>query len=224
MAIHYELSIEEVRVLGALLEKAIFTPDQYPLTLNALMNACNQKSSRDPVLNLEPGAVQRAARQLDEKHLIKRDENFRTGVEKYSQRFCNTPFSALQLTSAEYAIVCVLLLRSKQTPGELRTRTARLHAFGSSEEVAQTLQGLIDRDGGALVARLPRAAGRQDHEYMHLLSGAVESVSPSQLDTSAAGDGRGRTDRVAELEARLAMLSEEVARLRSLLDIAPDEV
>ena len=87
MAIHYELSVEEVRVLGALLEKAIFTPDQYPLTLNALMNACNQKSSRDPVLNLEPGAVQRAARQLDEKHLIKRDENFRTGVEKYSQRF-----------------------------------------------------------------------------------------------------------------------------------------
>ena len=221
MSSNYDLSVEEIRVLGALLEKSITTPDQYPLTLNALTNACNQKSSREPVLNLDPGEVQRTARQLDGRHLIKRDENFRTGVEKYSQRLCNTPFSQLQFSAAEYAVICLLLLRGKQTPGELRTRSGRLHAFAENEDVAQTLQALIDREGGALVARLPRAAGRQDHEYMHLFAGAIDSVVQDEDTRGVNGDLR--SDRVAHLEARLAALADEVANLKRQLGVAPDE-
>ena len=222
MTLHHDLSIEEVRVLGALLEKAVVTPEQCPLTLNALINACNQKSSRDPVLALDPGVVQRAARQLDERHLIKRDENFRSGVEKYSQRLCNTPFSQLQLSAAEYAVICLLLLRGRQTPGELRTRSGRLHTFADNEEVAETLRALIDREGGPLVARLPRVAGRQDHEYTHLFAGAVESVA-SEVDPGAGtGEAGTRTDRVGQLEARLQELSAEVADLKRQLGIGDD--
>lgn len=218
MTVNYELNVEEVRVLGALMEKSVVTPDQYPLTLNALTNACNQKSSRDPVLNLDQGVVQRAARQMDERHLLKRDENFRTGVEKYSQRFCNTPFSQLQFSAGEYAVICLLLLRGKQTPGELRARSGRLHTFADNEDVVRTLQALLDRDGGPLVARLPRVAGRQDHEYMHLFAGMIESV-PQADERPAAGDAGGRPDRVGQLEARLQALGEEVAELKRQLGI-----
>ena len=140
----------EVRVLGALMEKSVVTPEQYPLTLNALTLACNQKSSREPVLNLPQVDVQRAARDLEAKTLVKREENFRNGVEKFQQRFCNTPFSSVKLNAEEYGVLTVLLLRGAQTPGELRARVGRLCSFASNDDAAATLQRLIDREGGPL--------------------------------------------------------------------------
>ena len=129
------LSANETRVIGCLMEKSVTTPDQYPLTLNALTNACNQKSGRDPVMSLNQGTVQHTVRELENKRLIHVDENFKRGVEKYSHRFCNSNFSELQFDAAQYAIVCLLLLRGPQTPGELRARSPRLHEFADNGEV-----------------------------------------------------------------------------------------
>ena len=218
--LNIELTLNETRVLGCLMEKSVTTPDQYPLTLNALTNACNQKSSRDPVLSLDPGVVQRTARDLEAKHLLTTKENFKSRVEKFSQRFCNTPFADVQLDAAEFAVVCLLLLRGPQTPGELRTRSGRLHGFADNQAVVATLQGLLEREGGPLVARLPRKPGRQDHEYAHLLSGAIESVALSEAAVEPAparlspAHGPGPT---AELEGRVAALEQEVRELRETL-------
>jgi uncharacterized protein YceH (UPF0502 family) len=200
------------------MEKSVTTPDQYPLTLNALTNACNQKSSRDPVLSLEPGVVQRTARDLEAKHLLASNENFKSRVEKFSQRFCNTPFADVQLDSAEFAVICLLLLRGPQTPGELRSRSGRLHGFADNQAVVETLQGLMEREDGALVARLPRKPGRQDHEYAHLLSGAMESVPA----TATAATPRAPGPTVA-LEGRVAALEEEVRELREALQRLREE-
>ena len=177
------------------------------------MTACNQKSSRDPVLSLDQGTVQRTARDLEEKLLVTSDENPRTGVVKYRHRFCNTPFSDLQLTEAEYAVVCVLLLRGPQTPGELRTRTARLYEFPDNESVGETLGCLLDGDrpGGALIARLARVPGRRDHQYAHLFSGKIESVPEEERAERPTSPRRGA---LAELEKRVAALEREVAALK----------
>ena len=214
-----ELTLNETRVIGCLMEKAVTTPDQYPLTLNSLVNACNQKSSRNPVLALDRATVQRTARKLEAEKLLTADENFRTGVVKYGQRFCNTPFGVRQFAEDEYALICLLLLRGPQTPGELRTRSGRLHAFTENASVAATLQRLMDPDrkGGAVVARLPRKPGRRDHEYAHLFSGEVESVPQ---DDSVAQPSIPRRDRTAELEGRVAALEAGLAELRQHL-IAP---
>ena len=110
------LTTEEARILGSLMEKSVVTPEQYPLTLNALTLACNQKSSRDPVMSLDQGTVQHTARQLENKHLVSSEENFRGRVVKYTQRLCNTPFGEFQLSEDEFAVICLLLLRGRQTP------------------------------------------------------------------------------------------------------------
>lgn len=162
-----QLTAEQARVMGCLMEKAVTTPDQYPLTLNALVNACNQKSSRDPVMNLEQGQVQRVVNQLKEMHLVVEDENFRSRVQKFSQRLCGTPMSEFAFDSGQYAAICLLLLRGAQTPGEIRSRSGRLHNFADNEAARATLQSLIDREAGAVVARLSKRVGRQDHEYVH---------------------------------------------------------
>ena len=199
------------------MEKAVTTPDQCPLTLNALTAACNQKSSRDPVLSLDQATVHRTARALDEQGLVTSEENFRTGVVKYSQRFCNTAFSDQQFTEAEYAIICVLLLRGPATPGELRTRCARLHAFADNADVDEALAGLMDsdREGGTVVARLPRKPGRRDHEYAHLFAGPVESAPLERPAPAAATPPRKSA--LAELEARVSALENEVAELKRRL-------
>ena len=144
------LSANEVRIIGCLMEKSVTTPDQYPLTLNALTNACNQKSSRDPVMTLAQGVVQHTVRELENKHLLRLEENFKRGIEKYSQRFCNTSFSELQFDPAQFALVCLLLLRGPQTPGELRARSGRLHEFADNETVEKTLNTLIEHEGEPL--------------------------------------------------------------------------
>ena len=212
------LSPHEARVIGCLMEKAVLTPDQCPLTLNALMTACNQKSSREPVLALDRTTVERVARDLQEKSLVTGDENFRSGVVKYRQRLCNTMFSDLSLAEDEYAVVCLLLLRGPQTPGELRARSGRLHAFADNDAVVETLGQLMDaeRDGGAVVARLARAPGRRDHQYAHLLSGAIESVAQDEVAARA----EPRAGRLAELEQRVASLEVEMAELKGRLSTA----
>ncbi len=210
-----EFAAEQIRIIGSLMEKAVTTPEQCPLTLNALIAACNQKSSREPVMALERGAVARIADGLAEEGFLNREENFRSGVVKYQQRLCNTPFSDQQFTDEEYAVVCVLMLRGPQTPGELRTRCTRLHDFADNEAVAETLGGLMDaeREGGAVVARLPRAPGRRDHQYAHQLSGAVESVPADQPTASPPRRGSA----LSELEARVSALESELADLKQRL-------
>jgi len=202
----------EQRVLGCLLEKAVLTPDQYPLSLNALVNACNQKSSRAPVMALEQGEVQRTVRSLQDKHLLRSDENFKTQVEKYDHRFCNTPFSDYQFSPPQYAIITVLLLRGPRTPGELRANSGRLYAFADNDEVVSELESLMNLDNGACVAKLPRTPGRKDSEYQHLFGDAASAsaapapaqASPVEKTTSAPDD---LSKRVAELESALATLT-----------------
>ncbi|MFT5449661.1 MAG: hypothetical protein ACI9DC_004858 [Gammaproteobacteria bacterium] len=230
MALTTPLNSEEIRVLGSLLEKAVTTPDQYPLTLNALTNACNQKSSRDPIVSLDQGVVERTARQLGEKHMVSVTEG-KNGVSKYTQRLCNTLLADVKLSPGEYAVLCVLMLRGAQTPGELRTRCARLHEFDNNEAIKSVLQDLIDREAGAMVARLPRRAGRQDHEYAHLLAGEIESVIEEEgaVDRSPGTSSRASAggERIAQLEARVsvleAALTDLAERLGEPIDLGKDD-
>ncbi len=214
---HIQLNDTEARVIGCLIEKSIVTPDQYPMTLNALTNACNQKSSRDPVTSLTQGEVQHAIRELEGKHLVRTDENFKSQVEKYAQRFCNTRYSNLQFSDAELAIVCLLLLRGPQTPGEFRSRSARLHGFEDNAEVVQALNSLAERDTDPLVVKLPRTPGRKDSEFMHLFSGPVDiEAHVSQVREHRPG-GSGERHSVTELAARISQLEAEVAAINEKL-------
>jgi uncharacterized protein YceH (UPF0502 family) len=212
-----ELNNIEARVIGCLIEKSLVTPDQYPLTLNALTNACNQKSSRDPVMSLTPGEVQHAIRGLEAQHFVRTDENFKSRVEKYAQRFCNTRYSDLQFSDAELAVVCLLLLRGPQTPGELKSRSGRLHQFGDNAEVVQVLTALMEREPYPLVVKLPRTPGRKDSEYMHLFSGDVDV----EAYVAQAGEAQPTSSRerhsVAELAERVSQLEAEVAALKERL-------
>jgi hypothetical protein len=212
------LSDNECRVIGCLMEKSITTPDQYPLTLNALTNACNQKSSREPVMSLTQGTVQHTVRILEGKHLMRIEDNFKRGTEKYSQRFCNTSFSELQFDSAQFAIVCLLLLRGPQTPGELRARSGRLHEFADNHTVVESLDALNELHGDPLVVLLPRTPGRKDSEYMHLFGGPVDvAAHVEQAQVSKTADSPARSS-IAELEQRLGDLEAEVAELKRLLE------
>jgi len=214
------LDLNEARVIGSLMEKSIVTPEQYPLTLNALTLACNQKSSRDPVMSLDQGTVQHTARQLEAKHLVSSEENFKGRVVKYTQRLCNTPFAELQLAEPEFAVICLLLLRGRQTPGELRARSGRLHEFSDNDAVDETLETLINHEAGPLVARLPRTPGRRDFEYMHLFAGPLQSVAAdSELSESPA---RTRVDRISGLEARVEALEQELLALKRILGSSAD--
>ena len=217
-----ELDDKEVRVIGCLIEKSIVTPDQYPLTLNALTNACNQKSSRDPVMALSQGEVQHTLRILEAKHLVTAEENFKSRTEKYAQRFCNTRYSELQLDGAEVAIVCLLMLRGPQTPGELRSRSGRLHTFADNDDVVVSLNGLMEREAGPLVVKLPRKPGRKDSEYMHLFSGPVDideyESRVAAEPRPAAASSAGRPNELAELRSRVEALETEVKRLREQLN------
>ena len=212
-----KLNKEEARVIGCLIEKSIVTPDQYPLTLNALTNACNQKSSRDPVMSMQQGEVQHTIRVLEARHLVRVEENFKSRTDKYSQRFCNTRYSDLQLNAAEVAIICLLLLRGAQTPGELRSRSGRLHTFADNDEVVAALNGLIEREPEPLVIKLPRTPGRRDAEHMHLFGAPVDidaHVAAAEASSPAPASRRGG---VAELSERVDRLEREVAELKEQL-------
>ena len=206
------LTLEQARVIGCLLEKEKTTPDQYPLSLNGLTVACNQKSNREPVLSLAETDVQNLFDQLREKRLIREESGFGSRVVKYKHRFCNTEFSDLQLSEQELGVICVLLLRGPQTPGELRSRTNRLCEFSDVHEVEKTLSSLAERESGALVVRLPREAGKRESRYAHLFSGEFDlshSVMESVEDMGSHS---------SELERRVAELENEVAELKRQLE------
>jgi uncharacterized protein YceH (UPF0502 family) len=205
------LSPIEARIIGCLIEKAITTPDQYPLSANALTNACNQKSNRDPVLDLNERTVQESVDSLVRKHLVLERSGFGSRVQKYQHRFCNTGFGSIELTPLQQAIVCELLLRGPQTPGELRTRCARMAEVTDVSEVENALDGLAAREDGPFVVRLAREPGRRDSRFAHLLSGPVEDVATTQ-EAEPAAPTRTTSNRVS-LEERVAQLEEQVAEL-----------
>lgn len=215
--VYIELSILEARVIGCLIEKEITTPDQYPLSLNALTNACNQKSNRDPVLNLAEQTVQETLDGLVKQHLAVEKTGFGSRVLKYSHRFCNSRYGPLQFSPQELAIVCELLLRGPQTPGELRSRTSRLCRFADVSEVEAALQGLTEREDGPFVVKLPRESGRRDSRFAHLFSGEVDidALPASKPLTTASGSGN---DRLARIEQRVESLDGELKELRNQLE------
>jgi hypothetical protein len=226
----FELSALEARVIGCLLEKQITTPEQYPMSLNALTNACNQKSNRDPVLQLPEAEVQGLIDGLSRKHLLLEKSGFGSRVPKYQQRFCNTEFSVFQFTPQERAIVCELLLRGPQTPGELRSRAARMASFADAGEAEAALEALAHREAGALVVRLPREPGRRETRYAHLFGGPIAATAPpapAPASTPATAIAAAPTpqppavpfsdsqiDRLAALEAEVKLLREDIERLK----------
>ena len=212
-----ELTATEARVIGCLIEKSIVTPDQYPLTLNALTNACNQKTGRHPVTNLTKGEVQHTLRELEGKHLVRCEENFTSRVEKYVQRFCNTRYSQYQFSEAELAVICLLLLRGPQTPGVLRSRSGRLHSFDDNADVVATLVGLTERDDGPLLVKLPRTHGRKDSEYMHLFCGHFDVEAYAEQEQAAKPAGSSKQASVSDLARRVAQLEVDVAELKQMI-------
>ncbi|EOX7387844.1 YceH family protein [Enterobacter roggenkampii] len=206
----YQLNGTEARVIGCLLEKQVTTPEQYPLSVNAVTMACNQKTNREPVMNLSEHDVQEVLDALVKRHYLRTVSGFGNRVTKYEQRFCNSEFGDLKLSSAEVAVITTLLLRGAQTPGELRTRASRMHEFSDMQEVEQTLEGLASREDGPYVVRLAREPGKRESRYMHLFSGDVDiSVKSSATDMNAGDD---------DLVARVAALEDEVAGLKQRLD------
>jgi uncharacterized protein YceH (UPF0502 family) len=177
------LNLYETRVIGCLIEKAITTPDQYPLSMNALVNACNQKSNRDPVLELKEITVKGLVDGLINKHLVLRIDGNR--VTKYRHRFCNTEFGTLHLSEKAVGIICELFLRGPQTPGELRSRTERLCKFNDVNEVEAELESLMTREE-PLVVKLPREPGKRESRYVHLFSGIpqLSTLSTTEIDES----------------------------------------
>jgi uncharacterized protein YceH (UPF0502 family) len=213
-----ELTVNEARVIGCLIEKQIATPDQYPLSLNALTNACNQKSNRDPVLDLDEREVQSVVDWLMRRQLVLERSGFGSRVPKYQHLFCNTQYGSLKFSPQETAIVCELLLRGPQTPGELRTHAARLAPLHDVTEVETALEDLATRPDGPFVARLAREPGRRESRYMHLFSGeappeTAEGAEPPLRSAPAGTPALG--ERVAALEAAVAALREEREALKA---------
>jgi uncharacterized protein YceH (UPF0502 family) len=218
-----ELSQNEARVIGCLLEKEVTTPDQYPLSLNALTNACNQKTNRDPVVELSEAVVQQTVDALMKKYLVSdKSAGYGGRVTKYKHRFCNTEFGSLKFSKQEFGIICVLLLRGPQTPGELRARTNRLCEFADSEQVEATLKNLMAREDGPFIARLARAAGARESRYAHLFSGSIESVEESAAPVDMAPGAGGLSQRVSQLEEWVQQLRVEVGELTAALKSGTD--
>ena len=205
----YELTATEARVIGCLLEKQVTTPEQYPLSVNGVVTACNQKTNREPVMNLSESDVQEQLDNLVKRHFLRTVSGFGNRVTKYEQRFCNSEFGNLKLSAAEVAVITTLLLRGAQTPGELRSRASRMYEFSDMTEVESTLENLATREDGPYVIRLAREPGKRESRYMHLFCGEVdEAVAAADQLPAASGD----------LQARVEMLETEVAELKQRLD------
>jgi uncharacterized protein YceH (UPF0502 family) len=217
------LTAIEARIIGSLIEKQITTPDQYPLSLNALVNACNQKSNREPLMQLDEPTVKFVVDGLGRRHMVTEKSGFGSRVPKYQQIFCNTQFGSLKFTPPETAIVCELLLRGPQTPGELRSRIPRLAELADPNGVESLLDTLAQRPDGPIVARLARESGRRDSRWAQLfeelpenttVASADEPVSRSESSAPRGPSAAELTVRVAALEAEIAELREELAAVR----------
>lgn len=216
----FVLTAAQARVLGALIEKEVTTPDYYPLSLNALMNACNQRSNREPVMDLDEDAVRQALHALEDLRLAGRARSADGRVTKYEHWLGE----AFNFNRAETALICVLLLRGPQTPGELRGRTERLHSFDEISEVLAGLQKLMEREP-ALVTVLPRLPGTKEARYAHLLSGEIDvsqlASYPATTYTGASAStpqDPASDERIAQLEANVSELRKEVAELKRKID------
>lgn len=209
-----ELTPYEARVIGCLLEKETATPEQYPLSLNALTLACNQKSNREPVLELDESSVQQTVDALVRKRLVMAKTGYGSRVTKYQHRFCNTEFGSLQLSPQERGIICVLLLRGAQTPGELRTRSQRLCEFADVHETEAVLEQMMARADGPLVRRLAREAGKREARYAHCFGGETAADHSSAPGEAVAQQPVADRERLAQLEQEVAQLRQELEQLR----------
>ena len=205
------LNIYETRVIGCLIEKAITTPEQYPLSMNALVNACNQKSNRDPVLDLKEITVKGSVDGLINKCLVLRIDGSR--VTKYKHRFCNTEFGTLHLSEKAVGIICELFLRGPQTPGELRNRTERLCKFDDVTEVEAELASLMAREE-PLVVKLPREPGKRESRYAHLFSGKPQPSTLSTTESDEIETEVSDRERIDALEKQVYALQLSLDELR----------
>jgi hypothetical protein len=210
-----KLTPNEARIIGVLLEKEITTPDQYPLSLNALLAGCNQKSNREPALELDESTVQATLDGLKKRHLVSDQSGLGSRVTKYRHRFCNAEIGGLQIAPIKVAILCELLLRGPQTPGQLRIHTERLHAVADLEEVEKALQQLMEEDD-PLVASLPKGAGQREIRFIHLLGSEepAEEAVPNMTETAESPS----VMRIDRLEQEVDALRQEVMRLRQLME------
>lgn len=205
----YELTATEARVIGCLLEKQVTTPEQYPLSVNGVVTACNQKTNREPVMNLSESDVQDQLDNLVKRHFLRTVSGFGNRVTKYEQRFCNSEFGNLKLSAGEVALITTLLLRGAQTPGELRSRASRMYEFSDMAEVESTLEKLATREDGPYVVRLAREPGKRESRYMHLFCGDVDEAMATADELPAAS---------GDLQARVEALETNVAELKQRLD------
>ena len=206
-----QLTDVEIRVVGSLIEKESTTPDNYPLSLNALTNACNQTSNREPVVDYDEDTIQHAVEALRKRNLVRAVQQSGSRVLKYRHMMADT----MTLQPRQAAALCVLMLRGPQTVGEIKTRTERLASFDSLEQVEETLNDLIDRPAGALVVRLPRRPGQKEARFAHLLAG---DVAVDTTDAEPPVRASASVDRIAVLEQTVAELRSEVAELRGQLE------
>ena len=216
------LSAEQCRIIGVMLEKETTTPEQYPLSINGITTGCNQKSNREPVMSLSEADVQNSVDELVKMNQLMIDHKASGRVSKYFHRFCNTEFGNLKFTPQQRAIICVLLLRGPQTPGELRTRTNRLADFADVSEVETALNQLQNLNNQTLVKKLEREPGKRESRYVHLFSDLDESYVAQYKDAEtvvkpAECDGQ-LVQRVTELEQQVASLTEQIACLTELLE------
>jgi len=212
-ASYVRLTTTEARVLGALMEKEATTPEYYPLSLNALINACNQRSNREPVTNFDEDEVRQALHGLENKGLAGRARSAEGRVTKYEHWLGE----AFNFSRPEEALVCVLLLRGPQTPGELRNRTERIHRFDELTDVLAGLEKLMQREP-PLAAVLPRQAGMKESRYAHLLSGDIEELAAQAAVQPVNQDAPAHDERIAQLEETVAELKQEIAELRQKID------
>ncbi|MBS0055246.1 DUF480 domain-containing protein [Yersinia sp. Marseille-Q3913] len=208
------LNALEARVIGCLLEKQVTTPEQYPMSLNGVTVACNQKTNREPVMELSESDVQQTLDFLLKKHLIRTQSGNR--VMKYEHRFCNSEFGNLKFSPAELAVIATLLLRGPQTPGELRTRTNRMYEFADVTETEAVLNQLSQREDGPFVARLAREAGKRESRYRHLFSGDAAPTAPT--DEGVDGGASALEIRVAQLEQQVMALTRRLDEVLIQLD------
>ena len=214
-----QLSPNEARVLGVLLEKSITTPEQYPLSLNALTTGCNQKTNREPVTTLSENSVQDVCVLLKRKNLLMIEDN-NGRVLKYKHRFCNTEFGQLKLTEQQLAVVIMLLLRGNQTAGELRTRYQRLAQFNDTAQVESVLQQLIEHQFGPFVVELPKELGKRDTRWQHLFYNETDrellgshSV-PEQVTVNKVQDNTDLQQQIDELKQQVLQLQQQVQQLQ----------